>query len=317
MRVARAEALEASSQPLFGQRIADHFGMRARAVIACEVAGSLGLAATHLACARQARQRTAPAPPEDAFSILYQFDALENYCRWLGGRFDRAGRLAACEVDIVDLRDTPQWKFAGPFHALQFYIPFTALWDFTDSHGIPPVGRLESSIGTADCVLAGLSQALLQAHANAVSNRLLVDQLALTLLAHFAVTYGGAEADRIATRGGLAAWQERRAKEVMAARLASNLTIAQIARECRLSPSHFTRAFRKSMGQTPQRYLMQLRVEEAKRHLVRSGLPMTDVALVCGFGDQSHFTRVFRHLVGVTPGAWRRGRAGGEPAGML
>lgn len=313
MAAMMSAALEATSEPLFGQRVAEHFGMRAKAVIACEVAGSFRLAATHLACARHARERTAPAPPEDAFSILYQFDALENCSRWLGGRLDWAGRISACEVDVVDLRDGPQWKFDGPVHALQFYVPFAALWDFTDSHGIRPIGRLRSCVGTADCVLSGLSQALLQANANAMSNRLLVDQLALTLLAHFAVTYGGAEADRIATRGGLAAWQERRAKEVMRMRLASNLTIAQVASECRLSPSHFTRAFRISMGQTPQRYLMQLRVEEAKQHIARSDLPMSDIALVCGFGDQSHFTRVFRYLVGMTPGAWRREHARAKP----
>lgn len=309
-----AEALKASSEPLFGQRIADHFGMRAKAVIACDVAGSFGLAATHLACGRHTRERTAPAPAEDAFSILYQVDALENCSRWLGGRLDWAGRISACEVDVVDLREAPQWKFHGPFNALQFYVPVAALGDFTDSHGIRPIGRLKPRVGTADCVLAGLSKALLQAHADAMQNRLLVDQIALTMLAHFAVTYGGAEAERLAPRGGLAPWQERRAKEVMAARLASNLTIAQIASECRLSPSHFTRAFRISMGQTPQRHLMQLRVEEAKRHIAQSGLPLSDVALVCGFGDQSHLTRVFRHLVGVTPGAWRRDRARGASA---
>jgi len=90
------------------------------------------------------------------------------------------------------------------------------------------------------------------------------------------------------------------------ARLASNLTIAQVASECRLTPSHFARAFRQSTGIAPQRYLMQLRITEAKKHLAQGHLPLSDIALMCGFDDQSHFTRVFRQLAGTSPGAWRR-----------
>lgn len=95
---------------------------------------------------------------------------------------------------------------------------------------------------------------------------------------------------------------------MMAARLASNLKIAQIADECRLSRSHFARAFRRSMGVAPQRYLTQLRIDEAKKLLTKGNLPLSDIALVCGFGDQSHFTRVFGQLTGESPGAWRRAR---------
>ena len=51
---------------------------------------------------------------------------------------------------------------------------------------------------------------------------------------------------------------------------------------------------------------MQLRIAEAKKHLSQQHLPLSDIALMCGFGDQSHFTRVFRQLAGTSPGAWRR-----------
>jgi AraC family transcriptional regulator len=40
-------------------------------------------------------------------------------------------------------------------------------------------------------------------------------------------------------------------------------------------------------------------------------LPLADIALICGFGDQSYFTRVFSHSVGCNPGTWRRNNSDG------
>jgi AraC family transcriptional regulator len=296
------------NEGFFGQRIAAHFGMPGYTLAEYHIGGQLGLVATHLSCDRRVRERTDPAPFEEAFSILYQFEDLECRSRWLDGRLDGAGRVRANEVDIVDLRARPQWKFEGRFDALQFYIPSGALFTFAGEHCGKPVSALRWKRGIPDQILWGLSIALVQAAACPGANQLLKDQLAIALLIHFAQAYGDLEALPSVQKGKLAVWQERRAKEIMAARLSSNLTIEQVATECRLTPSHFARAFRKSTGLAPQRYLMHLRVAEAKNLLSGQHLSLSDIALTCGFGDQSHFTRIFRQLVGDSPGAWRRRR---------
>jgi AraC-like DNA-binding protein len=109
---------------------------------------------------------------------------------------------------------------------------------------------------------------------------------------------------RIAS-GRLAPWQERRAKEIISANL-DGVPLADVARECRLSTSHFQRAFRRTVGMAPHKWLLSRRIELAKEKLRDDRLPLSDVALECGFGDQSHLTRVFTRLVGTSPGAWRR-----------
>ncbi len=76
--------------------------------------------------------------------------------------------------------------------------------------------------------------------------------------------------------------------------------------ECGLSVSHFSRAFRRTAGAAPHHWLMTRRVEAAKEKLRDSRLSLLDVALACGFSDQSHLTRVFAGMVGLSPGAWRR-----------
>lgn len=96
------------------------------------------------------------------------------------------------------------------------------------------------------------------------------------------------------------------ALEFIAARLDGNVTVADIARHCGLSVGHFVSAFKQSTGLTPHHWLIERRVDEAKRLLKHGKLPLAQIALACGFANQSHFTRVFRLTTGFTPAAWRR-----------
>ena len=105
--------------------------------------------------------------------------------------------------------------------------------------------------------------------------------------------------------GALSGWQERRAKELMLRDMGSCVRISAIAEHCNLSRSHFSRAFKKVTGHSPQGWLVMMKIEKAKRLLITS-MPITDVVYECGFADHSHFTRTFSRLEGITPKAWRR-----------
>ena len=117
-----------------------------------------------------------------------------------------------------------------------------------------------------------------------------------------------------AARGGLAPWQLRRAKEMLVSRLDEPISLAELARACKLSPGHFARAFRQTTGQPPHRWLMEQRIEKAKQLLIDSALSLAQIAQTCGFADQSHFTRAFAQLVQSSPGQWRRHRRTGPVA---
>ena len=107
-------------------------------------------------------------------------------------------------------------------------------------------------------------------------------------------------------RGGLAPWQLRRAEALMSGNLSVQVPLGKVAEECGLSVRHLARAFRQSTGVPPHRWLLNRRVERAKELLPDSKLTLSDVALACGFGDQSHFTRSFTAAVRLSPGLWRR-----------
>ncbi|MGH6690228.1 MAG: helix-turn-helix domain-containing protein [Gammaproteobacteria bacterium] len=112
-----------------------------------------------------------------------------------------------------------------------------------------------------------------------------------------------------ASRGGLAPWQERRAKELLIANLTGRVCLSDLACACDLSIRHFTRAFRQSTGMAPHRWLVQQRLDRAEGLLASSSRSLAQIAKDCGFADQSHFTRVFQRTFGLTPGLWRRTRS--------
>jgi AraC family transcriptional regulator len=107
--------------------------------------------------------------------------------------------------------------------------------------------------------------------------------------------------------GRLSPEQRLRALELIDARLDGDLSVAELAGSCGLSGSSFRRAFKKTTGVTPHRWLMQRRVDRAKDLLFRQPtMPLAQIALASGFADQSHFTHVFTAIVGAAPGEWRR-----------
>jgi AraC family transcriptional regulator len=83
--------------------------------------------------------------------------------------------------------------------------------------------------------------------------------------------------------------------------LAEDLTLARIANELSISPSHFAYQFKASTGYAPHQYIIQARVEQAKRLLLEGGMTIGQVAASVGFFDQSHLTRHMRRLLNTTP----------------
>ncbi len=136
--------------------------------------------------------------------------------------------------------------------------------------------------------------------------KIFLNHVALALHAYCAHAYGETRVPTPAIRGGLAPWQLRRAKEMLMAHLEADISLSEVARACKLSVSHFARAFRRTTGQPPHRWLTCRRVEKAKELLQQSSDPMADIALSCGFADQASFIRAFKRVVGSSPGGWRR-----------
>ena len=90
--------------------------------------------------------------------------------------------------------------------------------------------------------------------------------------------------------------------------LQSELTVASLAREARLSPYHFLRTFEQLTGLTPRQFVKRARLRAAAARLQMERGKVLEIALDCGFGDVSNFNRAFRGEFGASPRAWRNRR---------
>ena len=112
--------------------------------------------------------------------------------------------------------------------------------------------------------------------------------------------------ERRRRRGGLPGWRLRRALELLDANLDSAPKLDEVARQVGFSGSHFSRAFKLSMGMPPHQYLIRRRIEEAMALMTDHRLNLTEIALRCGFNGSSQFSTVFRRATGMSPSMYRR-----------
>jgi AraC-like DNA-binding protein len=117
------------------------------------------------------------------------------------------------------------------------------------------------------------------------------------------------KADRIQARRerhvSLDEAQIERVREFIESQLDGDLNLAVLSQVSGLSLAHFARAFRRSVGIPPHRYVMQRRVARAKQLLRATDRAIAEIALDCGFSSQAHMTAIFSRLVGATPARFR------------
>ncbi len=84
-----------------------------------------------------------------------------------------------------------------------------------------------------------------------------------------------------------------------------NLTTNELAKVCHLHPTHFIRMFKLKMAQTPQQYIMNMRMEYAKHLLSNNSLSVTEISEQIGFSDTAHFSKTFKNFFSLTPTQYR------------
>jgi AraC-like DNA-binding protein len=249
-------------------------------------------------------------PEEDTFFAILQLRDHPPHDFWLGGQVRRTLIAPKGCLHIADLNGTPRALLREPVDSLHLELPRAALDDLAEEVGAFRMTELHvpEPWQTRDPRLASLQEAVLSAlEASEAAPPLFTGHLLLAMAFHVCETYGGLQR-RVIRTGGLAPWQERRARDLIASELGPKVALGDVANECGLSMSHFCKAFKVSTGLTPHGWLQRCRLDRARDLLRRPAHSLAEVSLQCGFADQSHLNRIFRREIGVTPGVWRRDR---------
>lgn len=296
-------------QGIFGERLGRSFDLGEPPTLLSSTPGGQVLAATEIRFNPSDDGFRAPLGNDDGYLVGLQFRALHRHELWLDGAKVPVQPFQRGSTCIYDLRRAPVAWLGEPLHSLNFYVPCKALSELAGELGQPAVNELRHDPGgfVDDTVIDCLGQCLLPTlHGEQRGNQLFVDHVLLAVRNHLALRYGNMRSTCHIIRGGLATWQQRKAKEMIREHMIEGISLVELAQACRLSTSAFARAFRKSVGMPAHQWLLQCRIEHAMELMRNRSLQLADVALSSGFADQSHFTRSFGRRVGRSPGEWRR-----------
>lgn len=144
-----------------------------------------------------------------------------------------------------------------------------------------------------------------EAEQQALGSALYVEAVATQLVVHLLRNYASVTFREPSGKGRLSPAQVRRLTGYIDSRLPEQLNLETLAAVAGVGVWTFTRHFRESFGRTAHAYIIERRIDRARRLLAQSCLPIKEVASVCGFADQAHMTRVFQMHLHITPAALR------------
>jgi AraC family transcriptional regulator len=244
-------------------------------------------------------------PQSDAHNIILQLKPFENHRLWRRGNLIYEGGYADGALAITDMTEEWRCHHRSSFDNVRFQFPRQVLYEFSRDAGYLRFARLSEQSGKPDPVVRALAMSLLPSiHQPDQADRMFVDHVLFALQSHLLRHYGDVQLVQ-KHFGGLSKRQLNLATELLADAAVAELSIANIASACSLSNSYFIRAFKKSTGRTPHRWLAEYRSDKARAMLLGEA-PLAQIAIACGFADQSHFTRSFTAYHGISPGRWRR-----------
>jgi AraC family transcriptional regulator len=250
--------------------------------------------------------------PEDAYTVHLnrRSETSISLCGRYGGR--ERHNIPFRGATLFDLADLPMVEVEGRYDMLRVYLPRRRMISVAESMTRQSDVRLRlPKPGFDDYIITSLLNIMNFAFDNLeCASQLLVDEVSILIMSHLIHTYSNTSPiDR--SRGGLASWQERIAKEILSARICDPPTIDELGQACGVSARHFIRAFRRSTGRTPHQWLMQERALKARNLLEHSDRTLADISATCGYANPSHLCRAFQRCFGQRPSTARRqARAG-------
>ncbi len=140
---------------------------------------------------------------------------------------------------------------------------------------------------------------------NSLGSKLYVEAAAQMLAVHLLREHGAINHRIPEYRGGLPGNRLYRVNEYIKTHLNTDLCLDDLAQQAEMSTYHFCRLFKQSTGESPNQYILRLRVEEAKRLLKETNFSVLEVALSVGYNSPSHLAVQFKRLTGMPPSAYR------------
>lgn len=138
-----------------------------------------------------------------------------------------------------------------------------------------------------------------------ISSGVMFEAMSRVLLVKLLQRYGKRRPEETEMSARFTSEHYKRVLVYVRSHLDKTITVDELASQAGMSPAHFARVFKETVGSTPMQFVMAYRIEQAMKMMGQENDPLGTIALDCGFSDQAHFTRSFKKVTGQTPRAYR------------
>ncbi|HKY93042.1 MAG TPA: AraC family transcriptional regulator [Nevskiaceae bacterium] len=227
-------------------------------------------------------------------------------------RFDGRWTRTECHPGCVSLLTRSQlthWNWTNGIDVTHAYLSYDLMARVAEDVLDRPVAeiRLDDVLRAEDPVITNIVDAMTrESDAAGMGGRLYVDALGTQLALHMLRRYAHVDFRDRSSTGKLPPSTCYRLVEYIDSHLDRPLPLEELASIAGLGVWSFGNRFRESFDQTPHAFVLERRIERARRLLCKAELPVKAVASVCGFSDQAHLTRALKARHGITPAALRR-----------
>lgn len=222
--------------------------------------------------------------------VVHEVDGRASYLTYPAGAVFVNGPHEVRWTDVTE-----------PTEALEIYPDLSRLPEELELSG-PGVVELDLVTAGRDTTMLSLAWLLKRAHVGGTEpDDMQASMLSHLLLTHVAENYCRSPLRNPRGSGRLARSVVDRIGEFVDERVGQPLVLDDLAREARLSPYHFARAFKRSTGLAPHEFVTMRRMERAKALLLAARGSVSEVAYQVGYSNVGHFRRLFRRHLGVLP----------------
>ena len=213
------------------------------------------------------------------------------------------------EVVVTPAGIKSGWKWHAPSKVIVITLDPEKLNDFT----LNEVGVVLSSKQLGDVPqfededLTRAAEFLLEAlEGKTLGFQVVFESLARVFLVKLIQKYGETASDHSDFSPSFTATHYKKVLDFVKSHFASPIHVEDMAKEVGLSPHHFSRLFKTTIGKSPMQFVMVYRLEQAQKMLANNQLTLVDIAHRCGFADQAHFSRSFKARYGKSPKLFRK-----------
>ncbi|MGJ4887164.1 helix-turn-helix domain-containing protein [Bradyrhizobium sp. HKCCYLRH3099] len=247
-------------------------------------------------------------PPSENFLVVVYRGGTTSMNRRVTGAWkqDHVGRGV---TTLLTRAEASNWRWNSDVEVTHFYIA-PSLMAKTASEAFDRDAEaieLHDLLRIDDPVLTWISDRMVQEISDGgPGGRLCYDALALQASVHILRSYASVQFKLPCSQGRFRPAHARLIEDYIEQNIGRNITLEELASICNCTQVQFARKFHAHYGMRPHTYVLNRKVERACEHLRKDRLALKEIALLCGFSDQSHLNRIFRRKLNVTPAEFRK-----------